>query len=583
MKTTFISPHRWLALCLSLLLCGQATARTLDVSMRHTHSGQPLILDSLRYQNASKETFSITRLSYLLSDFELQNRTGEWIHIPDSIAWVDASKHRSDFHIDSIPEGTFQAIRFSVGLNETLNHSDPNQYPADHPLNPSLNNLHWNWQGGYIFLAIEGHFRKAESDLTGYVYHFANDAQRTTITIALPKVLTNDAALEIDFDIAALLNAPKPLSFTEDGASTHSHEGDPIVQSLKHNLPGTFQLRRILIAKETVAAAPLKPIDLPASPTPYGFTISQRLPIPALPLDNPLITERVELGRRLFHDPQLSIDNTVSCASCHQEAHALSDPKPQSDGVNGQVSRRHSMPLFNLAWKDSFFWDGRAATLREQALIPIEDPREMGESLDNVIQKLSADADYPPLFAQAFGSGAITAENMGLAIENFLLSLTSYDSKFDRAIKGQATLSDAEQRGFELFMTEFEPRSRQYGADCFHCHGGGLFTDHRLHDNGLESIQDRGRGEITGNPADDNKFSTPSLRNVALTAPYMHDGRFDTLEAVIEHYSSGLTQRDTLDPNLAKHPKSGLQLSEADKEALVAFLKTLSDPQYIQN
>lgn len=580
MKTTFISTLRGLALCWSILLSGPAIARTLDISMRHTLSGQRLILDSLRYQNAAKKTFSITRLSYLLSDFELQNSTGEWIKIANSIAWIDASKRRSDFHFDSIQNDKFQAIRFSVGLNNTLNHSDPNRYSAEHPLNPSLNNLHWNWQGGYIFLALEGHFRKTESDLTGYVYHFANDAQRTTITLSLPQMLTNDAALEIDFDIAALLNAPQPLSFTEDGASTHSHEGDPIAQSLKHNLPGAFQLRRILMAKETVAVVPPKPIDLPTAPTPYSFTISQRLPIPSLPLDNPLLSERVELGRRLFHDPQLSIDNTVSCASCHQEAHALSDPKPQSTGVNGQTSRRHSMPLFNLAWKDRFFWDGRASSLREQALIPIEDPREMGESLDKVIEKLQSDPDYPKLFADAFGSGAITAENIGLAIENFLLSLTSYDSKFDRAMKGQTTLNDTEQRGFELFMTEFEPRSRQYGADCFHCHGGALFSDHRLHDNGLESIQDRGRGEVTGNPADDNKFSTPSLRNVALTAPYMHDGRFDTLEAVIEHYSSGLTQRDTLDPNLAKHPKSGLQLSEADKAALVAFLKTLTDPKY---
>jgi cytochrome c peroxidase len=151
-------------------------------------------------------------------------------------------------------------------------------------------------------------------------------------------------------------------------------------------------------------------------------------------------------------------------------------------------------------------------------------------------------------------------------------------------MSGKAQLSPSEQRGFELFMTEFEPRSRQYGADCFHCHGGALFTDNRFHDNGLAQIAaDRGLTETTGNPLDANKFSTPSLRNIALTAPYMHDGRFQTLEEVVEHYSSAITSRATLDPNIAKHPTSGLQLSAQDKTALVDFLKTLSDPQYIHN
>ena len=208
----------------------------------------------------------------------------------------------------------------------------------------------------------------------------------------------------------------------------------------------------------------------------------------------------------------------------------------------------------------------------------------MGESLDNVIEKLSSDADYPALFSNAFGSGSITQQTISLALENFLLSLTSYNSKFDQAMSGKAQLSPSEQRGFELFMTEYEPRSRQYGADCFHCHGGALFTDNRFHDNGLAQISaDRGLAEVTQNSLDVNKFSTPSLRNIALTAPYMHDGRFQTLEDVVEHYSGPIATRFSLDPNLAKHPAAGLQLSAQDKTALVDFLKTLSDPQYIQN
>ena len=568
----------------ALFFTANTRADSLGISFHHTFSGKPLNLDSLRYENSTDETFSVSRLSYLLGEFELQGIEGNWQAVPRSIQWIDARKHRTQILLDSMPEGDFKAIRFSLGLSEAVNHSDPNPYAAKHPLNPSFNNLHWNWQTGYIFLALEGNYRQSNGQLSGYVYHFANDPQRTTITLTLPKNISGNATIDIDFDIASLLNVPSPISFTKDGASTHSRVGDPIPQALKRNLPGAFQIKRIRAATPMEAETLPQPIDLPNTPTPYPFKLSNRLPIPSLPLDNPLIAERIELGRRLFHDPQLSVNSTIACVSCHQEDHAFSDPARFSAGVNGQFSRRHSMPLFNLAWKDSFFWDGRAQTLREQVLIPIEDPREMGESLDRVIDKLTADVDYPILFRDAFGSGSITAQTIGLALENFLLSLTSYNSKFDQAMSGKAQLSPSEQRGFELFMTEFEPRSRQYGADCFHCHGGALFTDNRFHDNGLAQIAvDRGLAEVTGNPVDANKFSTPSLRNIALTAPYMHDGRFQTLEEVVEHYSGAITSRATLDPNLAKHPAAGLQLSAQDKTALVDFLKTLSDPQYIQN
>jgi cytochrome c peroxidase len=159
-----------------------------------------------------------------------------------------------------------------------------------------------------------------------------------------------------------------------------------------------------------------------------------------------------------------------------------------------------------------------------------------------------------------------------------MLTLTSYDAKFDRALRGKADFSDDEKRGFELFMTEYDPRTGQLGADCFHCHGGPLFSDHQFHNNGLEAdAGDSGRQRVTGLHADIGKFSTPSLRNLARTAPYMHDGRFATLEEVVAHYSSGIHRTATLDPNLAKHPEGGLQLSPEDQRALVAFLKTLTE------
>ncbi|MEN8723982.1 MAG: MbnP family protein [Lentimonas sp.] len=566
-----------------ILLASASPTHAIDLALKFSHSsnGQPLRLDSLRYTNTAEETYSVSRLSYLLSGFELQNKLGNWIPTPETYGYIDVAKRRDEFVLSGIPDGNYRAIRFHVGIAPDTNHDDPAQYAAQHPLNPNFNQLHWDWQTGYIFLALEGRYRNADQGLAGYIYHFANDPQRTLITLPLPQDITTTITLEIDFDIAALLNSPKSLSFSADGASTHSREGDPIVAALKANLPTAFQLKRIVIYHPVDAVAKPKPIDLPKTLTPYRFKMSARFPIPNLPTDNPLIVERVELGEKLFHDPILSVDSTISCASCHKEPHALSDNLKQSTGIDGQLSRRHSMPIFNLAWKDEFFWDGRAPSLREQALMPIQDPTEMGETLPNVVAKLKTTPEYPANFSRAFGSGEITAENIGLALESFLLSETSYNSKFDQAIAGKATLTKEEQSGLELFMTEFEPRSRQYGADCFHCHGGALFADHRFHDNGLHEINnDRGRAEVTENEADAFKFSTPSLRNVAITAPYMHDGRFETLEEVIEHYSSGVEQRETLDPNLAKHPGGGIPLSKEDKAALVAFLKTLTDPKY---
>jgi cytochrome c peroxidase len=290
-------------------------------------------------------------------------------------------------------------------------------------------------------------------------------------------------------------------------------------------------------------------------------------------MDNPILAQRVALGEKLFQESKLSRNDTISCASCHQ-GDTLTDSRRFCPGVGGKHGDRHSMPLFNLAWKSRFFWDGRASSLREQALLPIQDPLEMDESLDNVVAKLKADSTYPPLFAAAFGSGEISPLNISLAIENFLLTRLSFDTKLDRSMKGKASLTHEERRGFQLFFTETEPRLGKRGADCFHCHGGAHFTNHAFHNNGLAITDDIGLGRTTGLASDRYKFSTPSLRNVSKTAPYMHDGRFSTLEEVLDHYNAPPTLSETLDPNIAKH-ELGLRLSDGDKAALLAFLKTL--------
>jgi cytochrome c peroxidase len=241
------------------------------------------------------------------------------------------------------------------------------------------------------------------------------------------------------------------------------------------------------------------------------------------------------------------------------------------------------MPLFNLAWHKELFWDGRVTGLRHQALVPIQDAHEMAETLDGAVAKLTEVPEYAALFRKAFGDDAITAERIGLALEQFLLTLISQDSKFDRAARGELELTKEEREGLRLFITEHDPARGLRGADCFHCHGGNLFTSGAFANNGLDSqFADAGRFAVTGNEADRGKFRVPSLRNVAASAPYMHDGRFDTLEQVVEHYNSGIQPSANLDPNLAKHPKLGLSLTDAEKKALVAFLRTLTDDGFLK-
>ncbi len=538
---------------------------------------------SLRYQSAGGESFSITRVSYLLSDFALQRNDGSWLDLTNAAAWLDLGENRDTFRLENVPAGEYRAVHFALGLGTNLNHADPSQFPARHPLNPNFNGLYWSWQGGYIFLALEGLWRNSEGALDGWAYHLARDASCTRIILAAPLEITNLTRLELDFDIATLLNAPHPLAFGRDGSSTHSRPGDPVAAALLANLPGAFRVHHVsaLTEAEILAINP-RPLYLPKTYTPYRFEMGATFPIPDLPRDNPLIVERVELGRTLFHEKQLSRNDRQSCADCHQVTSALGDHKPVAIGAEGQTGARNAMPLFNLAWKTSFFWDGRAPSLREQALQPIQNPLEMHETLTNVVAKLAgADFDYAVAFTRAFGSPEITAEKIGLALEQYVLVQTSFDSKFDRVQRGEEQFTPAEQRGFELFATEYDPRRGQYGADCFHCHGGPLFQSQGFANNGLDDVfRDPGRAKVTGNTNDLGKFAVPSLRNIALTAPYMHDGRFTNLDQVIEHYASGVKRSATLDPNIAKHPDGGLPLTPADKQALVAFLETLTDERF---
>jgi len=325
------------------------------------------------------------------------------------------------------------------------------------------------------------------------------------------------------------------------------------------------------------------------NPTPYALEIPLNFPPMPIPASNPLTVEGVKLGRHLFYEPRLSGNNTMSCASCHLQSHAFSDPERFSTGIDGIQGTRQSMALINLGWEDRFFWDGRTATLEEQIFFPVSDPIEMHDTWPNAVAKLQADAAYVQLFSQAFGTTTIDSVQASKAIAQFLRTLISGNSKFDRFMRGDEALTVEEQLGFQLTLLEggIPPASPfgQGGADCFHCHphGGGRFTDGLLRNNGLdESFTDLGLGGVTGLPQDMGKFKTPTLRNVALTAPYMHDGRFQTLEEVIDHYDSGGHPSPTIDPNM-KFTEGGLQLTAVKKQQLIAFLHTLTDWEFIND
>ena len=321
--------------------------------------------------------------------------------------------------------------------------------------------------------------------------------------------------------------------------------------------------------------------------TPYTLNYGS-FPAPNIAADNPLTVQGVQLGRMLFYEKMLSGDGTQACASCHLQEFAFTDSARFSIGIRGNKGGRQAMSVFNMAWNENeFFWDGRAHLLRDQALLPIQDKLEMDETLENVVAKLNDSKTYTDQFIRAFGSEDITSEKISLALEQFMNSITSTNSKYDDFLIDSTVFNASEKRGFKLFTTEYNAFfPEKSGADCQHCHSGFNFENDKYMNNGLDGageLADDGREKATKNPEDQGKFKVPSLRNIVLTAPYMHNGRFSTLEEVVEHYNSQIKMSATLDPALEQTRENGLQLTEQDKKDLVAFLKTLTDKELTSN
>ena len=319
--------------------------------------------------------------------------------------------------------------------------------------------------------------------------------------------------------------------------------------------------------------------------TPYTLEYGA-LPEPELPADNPLTMQGVKLGRMLFYEKRLSGDNSMACASCHKQANAFTDTNRFSIGINGLEGHRQAMSVVNMLWNtNGYFWDGRVQKLRDQSVVPIQDPIEMNETMENVIEKLDQDTLYTHQFYRAFGSENITSHRISLALEQFMNSIVSYRSTYDLYLDGLATLTEEEQLGMDLFFDEYNPFFPETsGADCGHCHGGKNFSSQEYMNNGLDSIyNDDGRYDITGLESDRGSMKVTTLRNIEITPPYMHDGRFTSLEEVIDHYNEGLHNNASLDPALFMTMGTGLMLNATDKAALIAFLKTLTDTTLIHD
>lgn len=288
---------------------------------------------------------------------------------------------------------------------------------------------------------------------------------------------------------------------------------------------------------------------------------------------NPLTHEGFELGRKLFYDPILSIDSTISCGSCHAQVHAFADHNVAlSVGVFGRVGKRNAPPTFNLIFAPFFNWDGGVNHLEMQPTAPLLEHTEMDISMAEVLTRLRKHPDYPHLFKNVFNTPDISARDFLYALTQFQGAIISSNSKYDRYLQGKAQLTADESAGLHLF-----------NQHCASCHSGALQTDFQFRSNGLEwNGHEEGRYHITLDSADFLKFRTPSLRNVALTRPYMHDGRFNTLQAVLDHYAD-LGRHTAAPSHTDAQLKKGIPLSEDDKEKIIAFLHTLSDFSLLAN
>jgi cytochrome c peroxidase len=346
-----------------------------------------------------------------------------------------------------------------------------------------------------------------------------------------------------------------------------------VVSSIFNRANSPYLLAVLVLFLVSSCAETDDPLTTTAPEVQVEFYVPDGFPAPVYNFqNNPITQDGFKLGRRLFYDPLLSRDSTISCGSCHQQFVAFAHADHRfSHGIDNLLGSRNSPGLYNLAWFPNFMWDGGVNHIEVQPIAPIDNPVEMDETLANVIVKLQRSSYYPQMFQKAFGSDSITAQHMLRAMAQFMGAMISASSKYDDYRAGKVSFTTSEMNGLNVFR-----------AKCASCHTEPLLTDMQFRNNGLDSVfyTDAGRGHITQLPQDSGLFRVPSLRNVALTYPYMHDGRFGSLTQVLDHYSSGIVQSSTLDPLL--NP-GGMNLSAQEKSDVISFLNTLTDFKYISD
>lgn len=459
--------------------------------------------------------------------------------------------------------------------------------------NQHLGNVHTNRISGYpstIIVQNTGTSADTASfdvfdSVTGLV--IANNYSQSVPAGSTWTFTANDFAADVGFSPG---ESQSHISFVLDDGFTvfaqhiMTNEGAGVISNMTS--------RCALPVSETVGVSTLGSPSLPNTPFEYA---NQNLPahftqaVQGLdnvaatdntPNNNPVTNTGATLGRVLFYDKRLSANDTISCASCHLQESGFSDPRQFSLGFEGGLTGRNSMGLANARYyeRGRFFWDERAATLEEQVLQPIQDSVEMGMDLDTLETKLAATSFYPALFQDAFGSPEVTRERISLALAQFVRSMVSFQSKYDTAFNNNgnpnfaAVLTQQEELGRQLFF------SNGNGPNCDSCHETVAVVGDRPRNNGLDANTNADQGAGGG------EFKSPSLRNIAVTGPYMHDGRFSTLEEVVEHYNSGIQDHPNLANQLQQNGQpEALNLSEAEKAALVAFLRTLTDETFLSD
>lgn len=289
---------------------------------------------------------------------------------------------------------------------------------------------------------------------------------------------------------------------------------------------------------------------------------------------NPISKEGFELGRSLFYDPILSGDSTISCGTCHQQSAAFTQHGHDiSHGIKDRLGSRNAMPVMNMLWNRSFFWDGGVHNLDFVPINAITSTVEMEDSLEGIVTKLKRHKTYPNRFKTVFGSDEITSAKMLKALSQFMLLCVSANSKYDKWVRNEGvSLTNDEQAGLSIVKTK-----------CGNCHTTDLFTDHSFRNNGLEATNDEGRYKASLVDSDKNKFRVPTLRNLTYSAPFMHDGRFQTIDQVLKHYTEGVRSSATLDPILNQNGKLGIPLTDTEKAQIKAFLLTLDDISFIKD